>query len=402
MAFHVRHPLPLSLARRPGAATFSLLFLIESVARASMATVLPLSAYALFGAKEAVSLVYTAVSLVALCLSFLVPVLVRRISRRWTYTLGCALLVVCGLMTWMQTPPALAAALLARTAGSAALNITLSLYIMDSIGKRDLARSESLRFAVSTLAWTLMPLAGVWLAQRYGIGAACLLCIGAALVLMAVFWALRLAEGGAIRPARGLPAPRHHPVRAVRRFVAQPRLVLAWAIAFARSTFWSTFFIYAPILMVEGGWSAGAGGLVVAAGNMMLLNNLVARDWAARFSLRRVIGGALAAAAGLVLAAALVSGQAPAAAGVVLVAAAFFMAMLDGLGPVPFLRAVHAHERAEMTTVYRTYLDASELLPQMAYFFLFMIGGFTAAFAGLAVLLAAIGALVLRHLPRGM
>lgn len=89
-------------------------------------------------------------------------------------------------------------------------------------------------------------------------------------------------------------------------------------------------------------------------------------------------------------------------AGAMLVAASFFVAMLDGLGPVPFLRAVRAHERAEMTTVYRTYLDASELLPQIAYFFLFMLGGFPAAFAGLACLLAVIGVLVLRHLPRGM
>ena len=85
-----------------------------------------------------------------------------------------------------------------------------------------------------------------------------------------------------------------------------------------------------------------------------------------------------------------------------MVAAAFFVAIIDGLGPVPFLRAVKAHERAAMTTVYRTYLDASELLPPLAYFFLFMLGGFAAAFGGLAALLAAIGVLTLRHLPRGM
>ena len=115
-----------------------------------------------------------------------------------------------------------------------------------------------------------------------------------------------------------------------------------------------------------------------------------------------MIGGALLVAAALVLLAALLTLAAPAPAGIVLVAAAFFVAMLDGLGPVPFLRAVRARERAEMSTVYRTYLDASELLPQVAYFFLFMIGGFAAAFAGLAALMTAIGLLALRYLPRGM
>ena len=400
MAFHVRHPI--ALAARPGAWTFSVLYFVESLARAAMATVLPLTAYALYGTKETVSLVYTAVSLTALCLSFAIPVLVRRISRKWTYTLGCALLVLCGLLTWLETPPSVAGALLARTLGAAVINVTLNLYIMDNIGKRDLARTESLRFAVSTLAWTAMPVLGVWLMQHHGLWAPSLLCIGCSLLLAALFWYRRLAEGGPIRAARDAPMPGQSPIRAIRRFVAQPRLRLAWAIAFARSAFWTTFFVYAPILMVEGGRSATAGALVVAGGNLMLLNNLFTRSWAARFSLRRVIGSDLLIAAGLVLLAAALALGAPALAGIVLVAAAFFVAMLDGLGPVPFLRAVRARERAEMSTVYRTYLDASELLPQIAYFFLFMIGGFAAAFAGLAVVMAGIGVLVLRHLPRGM
>ena len=54
-----------------------------------------------------------------------------------------------------------------------------------------------------------------------------------------------------------------------------------------------------------------------------------------------------------------------------------------------------------MTTVYRTYLDASELLPPLAYSVL-LLGGFAPAFAALAALLAAIGWLTFRHLPRGM
>jgi hypothetical protein len=115
-----------------------------------------------------------------------------------------------------------------------------------------------------------------------------------------------------------------------------------------------------------------------------------------------VLGGAYLTGAALVLVAAALSPAAPAAAAIAMVAAAFFMAIIDGLGPVPFLRAVRVHERPEMATVYRTYLDASELLPQAAYFVLFMIGGFAAAFAGLAAAMATIGWLTLRHLPRGM
>jgi hypothetical protein len=142
--------------------------------------------------------------------------------------------------------------------------------------------------------------------------------------------------------------------------------------------------------------------VAVAAANLMLLTNVFARGWAERLSLRRVLGIAFLAAAGLTLLAGALGPAQAVLAGVAMVAAAFFMAIVDGLGPVPFLRAVRAHERPQMTTVYRTYLDASELLPPLAYFFLFQLAGFAGAFAGLAALLAATGALTLRHLPRGM
>ena len=402
MAIHVRHPVLISAGpARPGALTFSLLFLLESIARASLVTVLPLTAYGLFGSKETVSLAYTSVSLGALGFTFLIPLLVRRLSRRWAYTLGCGLLGLYAILLALDVPPALVAGMFCRTAGAALLNVTLSLYIMDHIGKRELTRSEPLRLAVATAAWGIAPYLGVRLMQGVGLWAPCLLSLGASLVLAAVFWALRLREGGPIRAA-GRPLAVAHPLAAIRRFTAQPRLRLAWGIAFARSAFWTTFFIYVPILMVEGGLDASTGALAVAAGNLMLFNNIFARGWATRHSLRRVLGACLLAAAALVLAAGLLSLGRPAAAGVAMVAAAFFVAIVDGLGPVPFLRAVRAHERPQMTTVYRTYLDASELLPPLAYVFLFMLGGFAAAFAGLALLLGGIGALTLRHLPRGM
>ncbi|MBA3324664.1 MAG: MFS transporter [Rhodobacteraceae bacterium] len=400
MAFHVRHPV-LITAGQPGAWTFSGLFFLESVARAALVTVLPLTVYAAFPSKETVSLVYTCVSLAALAVSFTIPPLVRALSRRWTYTLGAALVGLCALLVALGAGWALPLALLVRTSGAAMLNITLSLYIMDNIDRKDLVRSEPLRLGASTLAWSAGPFAGVWLMQRYGALAPSALSLAAVATLLAAFWTLRLAEGGPIRP--GLPPkPARNPAHAIRRFAAQPRLRLAWAIAFARSSFWVTFFIYIPILMVEGGLGPTAAGLAVAAGNLMLFTNLFLRGVVARLSLRRVMGSALLAAGGLALVTGLSSLASPAAAAVAMVAAAFFVATLDGLGPIAFLRAVRAHERPAMTTVYRTYLDASELLPPLAYFFLFMAFGYPGAFAALAALLAVVGLLTLRHLPRGM
>lgn len=404
MAVHVRHPIGIgALPERPGAWTFSLLYFLESVTRATLITVLPLTAYRLLGSKETVSLAYTGVALVALGFSLGIPVLVRRLTRRWAYTLGCGLLGAFAVLLALDAPPALVAAMLCRTMGAALLNVTLSLYIMDSIGKRELTRSEPLRLALSTLAWGVAPYVGVRLMERVGLWGPAAVSLAAIMLLAMLFWILRLRDGGPIRaPAAGSVLSAANPLGAVRRFAAQPRLRLAWAIAFARSAFWMTFLVYVPILIVSGGLDPAVGGLAAAAGNLMLLNNFFARRLANRLSLRRVLGAAFLAGAALVLIAGFASHGAPALAGGIMVAAAFFVALVDGLGPVPFLRAVRSRERPEMAAVYRTYLDASELLPPLAYFFLFSLGGYAAAFGALALLLAGIGLLTLRHLPRGM
>lgn len=399
MAFHVRHPVWISTTPGQAAWAFATLFFVESIARASVATVFPLHAYDLFGSKESVSLAYTSVALGALALSFTIPFMIRVLSRRWSYTIGCISIAACGVFLATDTGTGQIAAMFARTFGAATLNITLNLYIMDYIRKSDLVHSEPLRYAVSTLAWMLTPLAGVWLYQHYGVWAVGLVPPVFACILLVVFWYLRLAEKGPIRPAKTLPPS---PFASVGRFVSQPRMRLAWMIAFARSAFWVSFFVYVPILMVEGNLGPLAGGIAIAAGNAMLFNNLLVTGWARRHSLRLMITLAFAGAAALTVATGIAGTAHPVAAGVLIVAASFFVAMLDGLGPIPFLRAVRAHERAQMTTIYRTYLDASELIPPFVYIFAFMLFGFSGAFWVLAALLAVTGVLSWFFLPKRM
>lgn len=399
LAFHVKTPFVLSV--EPGHApwAFATLFFLESVARGSLATVMPLHAYAVFGDKGSVSLAYTLVAALALISSFAIPLMIRQFSRRWSYTFGVVCLIVSGVLLATDSFSGQFGAMFLRTFGAATLNITLSLYIMDHIHKTQLVRSEPLRYGVSTLAWMVAPLAGVYFYQRFGVWAASILPTIGACILIAVFWYLRINEKGGLRPAI---SPAHNPLVSIRRFASQPRLRLAWLIAFARSAFWVTFFIYVPILMLEGGLSAYAGGIAVAAGNAMLLNNLLATGWAQRHSVRTMITIALAGGSILVFACGLAGVSQPFVAGVMMTCAAFFVSMLDGLGPVAFLRAVRPHERAQMTTVYRTYLDASELLPPFVYFFAFMALGFSGAFYALALLLLATAWITWTYLPKGM
>jgi hypothetical protein len=50
-------------------------------------------------------------------------------------------------------------------------------------------------------------------------------------------------------------------------------------------------------------------------------------------------------------------------------------ASLDALGNIPFMRSVHPYERPEMTTVFRTYIDLSDLLPSGLFAVLLSLPG---------------------------
>ena len=367
MALNVRHPLWLPAAPKPGMWVFSLLFTIETVARASLATVVPLQAYEILRDEQQLSFLYTVVALATLSVSFLIPGLIRRFTRRWTYTIGALSLVVAALALWSHTLPGQAAGMFLRVFGTACLNIALNLYIMEFIRKQDYVKNDSLRLAFSTIGWTLAPYFGVWLYTTYGLAATYGWAIGWALLLAAVFWWLRMAEGNLIRPGRLKPP---HPIANVGRFFSQPRLRLAWFIAFARSSFWMTFFVYTPILMVATGKGQEAGALVISAGNAVLVLTLV---WQRVATAR---GARWSIAASFLLLAAMLAGAWAAGIDNGWVVAGFLLGAcaastgLDAIGAVPFYRAVHAAERPEMTAVYRTYADASELVPPLVYGFL--------------------------------
>jgi predicted MFS family arabinose efflux permease len=356
---HVRHPVWLIAVTRPGSAAFALLFALESIARATLATTIPLQAYALLESGRAVSVAFMAVGAAGLAGSFAIPFLIRRMQRRWVYSLGALCLIAAAILLSLGGRSSLLGGMVVRVFGVACLNITLSLYIMDYIQRGDLVRSEPLRLTMSAGAWTLCPSLGVYLYARHGPLAADGLSAAAAVVLIATFWSLRLGDNPAIAAARRPPPD---PLASIGRFLAQPRLRLAWLIAFGRSAWWGQFFTFAPLYMVTAGQGEMAAAGVVSLGNAMLFLNIAIGRFAARFGVRLVIVAAFATAGVSSLAAALAVAR-PWLAATFLLAGAFACSALDAVGNIPFLRSVRAHERAQMTTVFRTYLDMSDLLP---------------------------------------
>lgn len=399
MAIHVRHPVWLPAVRPADARTFASLYTMESFARATVSSVIPIQAYEILHSEQIVSILYTVVSLLGLSVTLFMPMLIRRFARRWVYTAGACLLAVGSLFFVTHTLAGQLAGMLCRVMGASALSITLNLYIMDHIRKTDFMQAESLRMAWSMFAWTGGPTLGIFLYTRFGIYAAHGAVAVFAAILLVLFWIYRLGDNPLIAPGRSRPI---NPLANIGRFISQPRLRLAWLIAFGRSCFWTTFFVYGPLFMVITGEGELAGGLLVSAGNALLFMAIFWGRAGKRFGARRTMTLAFLAMAGMLLAAGAVGETVPLLTGAFLLAGAFFTIALDALGSTAFMRSVHSYERPQMAAVYRTYLDFSELTPPLVYSVVLAFFGLGSVFATLGCLALVCGLVTWLYLPKSL
>lgn len=382
-----------------GALAFATLFAVESFSRALIATVVSVQAHDLLMSSQRVSVLFTCVSLAVLVTTLTLPMLFRYVPRRWIYTAGVVGLTLASLAFATHTLPGQVGGMYLRNVGAATLNIALALYILDHIRKADLVRSEPMRLAFSTMSWTIGPFLGVWLYETYGPWAPQLLCIATCCLVIIVFWYLRLNDHPVIKAATSKP---QNPLVNVGRFVSQPRLRLAWIIAFGRSCFWTTFFVYGSLLMIEGNLGKEASGLLISLSQLALCTAYLFGKISERVGVRHVIVWAYAAAALAMIGAGYAGTGAPVLAAVFLLIGAVANSALDGVGGIPYLRSVRAHERPQMTGVYRSYIDLSDLLPSLIYSFVLLAFPLGTVFFILGVWLAIVGLVAWRYLPRSM
>lgn len=393
---YVRHPVWIQRVSRPGAEAFAILFAVESLSRALLATVIPLQAYALLKDAQAVSLLFFAVSLAGLCGTFAVPWLVRKSARRFVYSAGALLLAAAPALLAADTITGQSAGMILRVLAVVTLTICLNLYIMDYIARRDFSRSEPMRVFYSAGAWTVGPALGVFLGIHVSPLAPFIASTVCALALLAYFWLLRMAESPALRQPAG-PTP--GPLMNIKRYTSQPRLNLAWLVSVSRNAWWSLFFIYVPIYAVHSGLGEFAGGLIVSTGMALMFSLPI---WGAvfrRVGMRTLLLAGFATSAASTLGAALFM-NAPFAAVTLLLVAALAMVSLDAVGNMPFMLAVRPRERAEMTTVYSTYRDAAEILPPGIFSALLKVFDLPAVFVAGGIAMVAAAGLCRRLHPR--
>ena len=349
---------PFDRLLRPGAVAFAILYGLEAMTYATLSTVIPLQALRLFGGAQQASALYSAIGLIGLAGVFVVPRLVRRIRVRATYLVGAATVIAgAGLMA-TGVPVGQALGMAARTLGGSCLRVSLNLLTLGHIARRDFTRSEPLKLFFGALPWTLGPALGGWLFEHVGPPAAFGLSAACGLALAGYSW---LIAGKDRRTMTAPPRPPVAGIAALRRYFAQPRLRLAWLIAFGRNAWWVMYFVYVPMFMVESGAGSMAAGLMVSAASLGQLLTPAMGWLGRRYGLRRVLPAAFVASGTLTLAAASLAGL-PHLAGAALLAGAFAAPALDALGDIPFLRAVHPHERPEMSAVFNTYGAAAALV----------------------------------------
>jgi MFS family permease len=382
------------LPRRKAMAFLSLFF-VPAVAQAILLTVVPLEALQLVGDARAVTLLYVSAGCVAVAGRFSIPFLVRLLTRRFVFSLGALSMAISAALMAAGWLPAFALGLPLSILAFGCVEITSQLYLLDNVARHELRRFEPVRIFASAGPWTLGPWLGVYLQHSIGFAAPFAITVAASVSVVALFWWLRLGENAVITSTRRPPPS---PARYLRRFFAQPRLRLAWTLAVARSAWWNMFFVYTPIFAVTSGLGAETGGVIVSIGSAwMWLVPLW--GWAGRrYGLRRLLMAGYAATGVLSVCAALAF-HIPWLGAVMILLAAFGTETIDGAGNLLFLRAVHPHERPEMTTVFASYRDMAQLGPPVVFSLLLSVFSLPSVFvAGGVIMLAS--AAVARHIPR--
>ncbi len=392
--FH-RRPAALDQLGHRNSLSIARLGAMEGFSRAVLVGIVPLVALDALGSKQAVSHVYLAASLLTLAITLNLSRLERALGRRWVVTLGGTFLVSAAALLYSGGGPQFALGIGIRSAAASIFSVCMSLYIMDYIGKAELPRSESRRMLHVGAAWLLGPAAGLWLWGHAPSWTPFLISALAGGCMIAYFWRLRLGDDPVLRAARSHPG---NPLRAVARYLRQPRLRIAYGITISRSCYWVALFVYGPIYVVEAGLPVWAAGALLSGSSALLFFSPLVRRLADAFGTRQMVMAALAVT-GASLCALGALGEARPAGVAFWVCGALGGATLDVLGNIPFMRSVRPRERGEMTMVFSTWREGSELLTPALAALVLLVAPFSVLYLVLGAMhfATAVGA---SYLPR--
>lgn len=367
---HLKHP------GAPRATHFAILTGIEAAVRGTLISTVPLAVYDAFGSASNLSTVYLVVGIITLFWGLFVPRLTQLFPRRWVYSAGCGLYLVAMGLFVLGTPLAVQVAILVSAMATVTTFVCLNAYVLDYVARADLGKTQGQQMVFAAVPWAVGPLSGVWMR---GVWAPLPFLVAGvfALILLAVFWYLRLGNGKEITRAKG---PAVNPLAYLGRFFHQPRLIIGWLFAVFRSCGWWVYVVYVPVFCIESGLGDTLGGVMLSVTNATLLLSPFMARLVRRWTVRRSIRGALAYSAILFCGATVFAGLPWVSLGFLFLAS-FGLVMLDVVGGLPFLMAVKPSERAEMAAVYSSFRDVSGILTPGAAYLVLLIFPLSGIFA---------------------
>ena len=387
----------LTALTRPGAWMFALLWMLESFARSSIAAVSPVVAFDLAGGARNMTFMFTVAGAVSIVSSFAIPYLVYWLKPTLTYRVGAVFVALAPLVMAAGSFEFFFIGLLVRVFALNCLAIGLSLFIMGYIHRRDMGRSEPLRMFLAAIPWTIGPSLGTWLYETYGMWPPFILAAAMGGLIVLYLAIIEIDEKPLLKAA---PARPTNPLAYVPRFVRQPRLRLAYLMVFGRETWWWMFYLYTPVYAEESGLGLMTGAIVLSIGSALVF---FANQWGwvmRRIGMRRHMMAGFVGCGVAVMAAGAMLDSPWIAIGLILVSA-IFLTSSEAAGNIPFLRAVRARERTEMTMVYGTYRDLIGLTVPGIFTILLSFFGLWSVFVATGIMLF-VYAWFARHIPKGM
>lgn len=355
--FH-RRPAALNQLSSSTSESLARLAALEGFSRSMLVGIVPLVAYEALGDKESVAMVYTVAAIMTLMVTLNFATLERLLQRRWVLSLGCGFLVAASIALYLSHSYTLPFGIGLRSAAASIFSVSMSLYIMDYIGKRELTRNESRRMQYAGAAWLVGPFLGTWLLSSDARYWPFVISALSALMALAYFWNLRLGENQVIASAQSRAV---NPLRSIAKFAGQKRLRIAYGITLSRSCYWVSLFIYGPIYVVESGLPTWCAGVLLSGVSVLLFFSPLVRKFSDAIGIRQLVVSALVLTGASLLCLALL-GKANPYGLIFWITGAIGGVVLDVLGNIPFMRMVRPRERTAMTTVFSTWREASELL----------------------------------------
>jgi MFS family permease len=342
----------------PTAPQLAILYALTNFPRLLLLAYLPIVAIQLLPDAQSVSILYLVSSLGAVVASVGLPKLLGHVRRRPAYVLIASTNVAAFASFALGNVAFLYVGLFLFVLASAANEILLNLYALENLSRAGQSRYEPLRVTFSIVGFISGPaigvLAGTWISPR-------LPYLLATISIVAGFIFLYRTT---IRPLPLSARPLPNPLKYMLRYLAQPRLRLAYALSLGRAAWWQMFFVYSPILVLELGYSPRLAGFISSISLAMTVFIPLWAKLANVIGVRRmaIFGFTIIGITYIILAAC--AGR-PTFILALLVTAAFCATSLDSVGNIFFLRAVHPFERVEMSAVFSTYRDASQAIPPL-------------------------------------